>query len=382
MASIQRRTSSKGIDTWRVGYRDDGRLCWTPAIGTAEGAVEMKTLIERLGPAVALGILHTRSGRDTASSVPLLRDWFERHLELLGADATPGTVKDYRGMAARTWLPSLGPLPLDAITRETVIEWVAWQRKQPTARGKGTYSAKSIKNAHGLLSGTLASAVEHEKGIVKNVARGVGLPTDDADKEMEVFTDEEWQAFVEHMDPHYLPLTRFLLAVGCRIGEGTAVKVKDVDLKRGTVRVQRAWKKGDAGVYLGSTKTKRGKRTVVLSGPIMDDLRELVAGKQPDDFVFVGKEGGRVQAQHFRNRQWARALKASGVNKALTPHSLRHTGASWMLANNVSPIVVQHRLGHESLATTSKVYAHLLTDEQLGAAKVMESALGRKAIES
>lgn len=380
MASIQRRISKDGTETFRVGYRQAGKLRWTGAFADADGAVEMKNLIERQGPDVALATLRVRSGRDVVRSAPLLRDWFEQHLALLGADATPGTIKDYRALAARTWLPILGALPLDSITRESVIEWVAWQRKQPTARGKGTYSAKSIKNAHGLLSGTLASAVEHEKGIVKNVARGVGLPTDDADKEMEVFTDDEWDRFVQHLDPHYLPLVRFLLTVGCRIGEATAVKVKDVDLARETVRIQRAWKKGDSGVYLGSTKTRRGKRTVVLSAPVVEDLGKLVTGRDPDALVFVGKQGGRIQAQHFRNRQWSHALAAAGIMKPLTPHSLRHTGASALLANGVSAIVVQHRLGHESLATTSKVYAHLLTDAQLGAAQVMERALGRKQI--
>jgi integrase len=92
--------------------------------------------------------------------------------------------------------------------------------------------------------------------------------------------------------------------------------------------------------------------------------------------VFVGRRGGRIQPQHYRNRQWADALTKAGIARPLTPHSLRHTSASTLLARGVSPIVVQHRLGHESLATTSKVYAHLLTDEQLGAAQIMQRALG------
>jgi len=40
--------------------------------------------------------------------------------------------------------------------------------------------------------------------------------------------------------------------------------------------------------------------------------------------------------------------------------------------------VVQHRLGHESLSTTSRVYAHLLTDAQLAAVEVMDQATRRQ----
>lgn len=378
MASIVKRFRTDGSVVYRIGYRQDGRLRWTPTIGTAEGAAEMKGLVERLGPDAALAILSQRSGRDVTRSAPLLRDWLDRHLELLEADATPGTIAEYRRMAARTWLPRLGSLPLDVITRDTVREWVAWQRRQPTRSG-ATYSPKSIRNAHGLLSSVLAGAVEADL-IGKNPARGVGLPSDAAEREMEVLTEDEWTAFIAALDEHYRPLARFLLATGCRIGEATAVQVRDLDSRRATVRIRRAWKKGETGVYLGSTKSRRGVRTVALAPGLAGELAALTAGKPADTLVFTTPRGSRVQAQHFRTRQWARALERAGITKRITPHGLRHTAASWLLAAGVSPIVVQHRLGHENLATTSRVYAHLLTDAQLGAVDVMERAMGRAQI--
>lgn len=380
MAGVTRRQRSDGTWVYRVSYRQDGRLKWTPTIRTAEGAAEMKQLVETIGPEAALAILKQRSGRNT-TTMPLLRDWLERHLQLLEADATPGTIDDYRRMAARTWLPRLGALPLDGVSREAIIEWVAWQRKQPSRRGT-PYSPKSIRNAHGLLSGVLASAVEHGL-ITKNPARGVGLPSDAAEHEMEVLTEDEWVRLVDAMDPHYRPLLWFLLDVGCRIGEATAVQVRDVDLRRGTVRLRRAWKKGERDSrYLGSTKTRRGVRAVQLSRMTLEAIAPLVQGRPADALLFTGRRGARVQAQHFRNRQWARALEQAGITKDITPHGLRHTGASWLLAAGVSPIVVQHRLGHESLSTTSKVYAHLLTDAQMAAVDVMERSMGRAQIEA
>lgn len=373
MASITKRTRADGTEVYRVGYRQAGKLHWTPTIPTAEGAVEMKGLIERLGPDAALAILRQRTGRN-AQAVPLLREWFERHLSLSEADTTPGTIDGYRSLAARTWLPRLGALPLDGITREAVVEWVAWQRKQTTRRGD-PYSPKSIRNAHALLSSVLASAVNAEV-ITRNVARGVRLPSDATGHEMEVLTPDEWERLIGAMDEHYRPLTRFLLSVGCRIGEATAVQVRDLDAARSTVRIRRAWKKGERDSrYLGSTKSKRGVRTVVLPRDLSDELAELAKDRPADALLFTGPRGARVQAQHYRNRQWSRALAAAGITKHITPHGLRHTSASWLLAAGVSPIVVQHRLGHESLSTTSKVYAHLLTDAQAGAVDVMERAM-------
>ena len=371
MASIVRRYRKDGSSTYRIGYRQDGRMHFTPTMTDPAGAAEMLSLVDRLGPDAALAIQRQRTGR-TTTDVPLLRDWCARHLDLLAADATPGTIGEYRRMAARTWLPRLGPLPVDAISTDTVREWIAWQRHQVTRTG-GNYRPKSIRNAHGLLSSVLASAVEAGY-MTRNPARGVRLPSDAADHEMNIFTGDEWHRFIAAMDEHYRPLTMFLVVTGCRFGEATAVQAGDLDLERRTVRFRRAWKKGDPGVYLGALKTKRGLRTVVLSPAMVEALRPLVDQLDPGAFVFTSRQGARVPAQHYRERFWRPAMTRAGITKPLTPHSLRHTGASWLLADGVSPIVVQHRLGHESLATTSKVYAHLLTDAQVGAADVMERA--------
>lgn len=380
MAYIQRRTLSDGTETWRVGWREDGRQRWSPTIWTGEGAAEMKQLVESIGPDAALGVLKARSGRKVATGTPLLRDYLEVHLAALGGSATPGTVADYRRMAERTWLPSLGPLPLDAIASQTVDSWVAAQRRQTVKATGKPYSTKSIRNAHGLLSSVLARAASDKAvpRVTENVARGTKLPRDEMAAEMEIFTEDEWALLIEAMQPHYRPLTRFLAATGSRFGEATAIQVRDVDLKRSTVRIRRAWKKGEAGVYLGSPKSRRSIRTVVVGPAVVKDLEAACDGKGADDLVFTAPEGGRVRAEHFRERQWARAMKRAGITKHITPHGLRHTSASWQLMRGESPIVVQHRLGHESLSTTSKVYAHLLTDEQAGAAAMLDAAVSRE----
>ena len=398
MASIQTRTTKAGEPTHRVGYMHDSkdgrgrRLQWTHSVASADAAVEMKNLFEKLGPELALATIAARIGRDV-ETMPLLRDRLDKHLEDLAAHATPGTIADYRKMAARTWLDRLGDLPLDSITRDHVVEWVAWQRAQETersakrrakARAAGqsepsveTVAPKSIANAHGFLSSVLAGAVEAEI-ISRNVARGVTLPDDAETPEMEIFTEEEWQAFYSAIPLHYRPLTLFLVATGVRISEATAVQVRDLDLTRSrpTVSIRRAWKKGAANARkLGSPKSKRGRRTIVLPPELHDDLVRLAQGRDARAFLFTGPRGAVIHPNNFRERQWARAKKAAGITKDVTPHSLRHTSASWLLGAGVAPQVVQHRLGHESLATTSKVYAHLLTDAQVAAADVTAGAL-------
>src|SRR5450759_4633320 len=58
-------------------------------------------------------------------------------------------------------------------------------------------------------------------------------------------------------------------------------------------------------------------------------------------------------------------------------HDLRHTHASWMLAEGMDMFTLSRRLGHETYATTDSRYSHLMPAQQLVAANVAAAAMGR-----
>lgn len=403
MAFISRRTTKDGEEKYRVGYRKDGKQHFTPTIDTPEGAVEMKRLVESIGPDAALAILRARTKGSTSGQTRTVQQTLDAYLDSLASHATPGTVDDYRRMVARTWGPRLGPLPVTALTRDHVIEWVAWQRTQETHRSAQAraraqrhndnckpgheidvpaprmYAVKSIRNAHTVLSQMLSWEAERNQDV-SNVARGVQFPDDEVENEQEIFTRDEFMALYEAMDDHYKPFVLFLCATGCRINEAAAVQVRDLNLDPHSpaVSIRRAMKKG-AGTsrYLGSPKSRRSRRTIMLDPATAEALRPIVDGRHAEDWVFTTRQGRQINDNNFRGRQWAKALRDAGITKRLTPHSLRHTHASWLLMAGTPAQVVQHRLGHESLDTTSKTYAHLLIDAQAPAVAVMGSHLPR-----
>ena len=381
-----------GTVTWQVRFRVEGKP--NPVKETFESQADADRfcrLVENVGGTAARAT--RRTGEDSARTMPTLRSWFEQHLASVSTYTSKGTPDGYRREAERTWLPHLGHLPLDAITRDAVVKWVAWQREQETARSKaararaaaaGTtppapqyVSPKTIRNAHGTLSSVLQAAVDADPQLItRNPAKGVRLPSDQTTAEKEILTRAEWDALRDAIPAHWLPLTTFLITTGVRMGEATAVQVRDLDLDgpTPTVRIRRAWKKGENDSrYLGSTKSRRSNRTVRIGTDLAAMLRPLLSD-DPEALVFTSPQGARVQAQHYRNRVWVPSLAKAGITKHVTPHGLRHTSASWLLMAGVAPQVVQHRLGHESLSTTSRVYAHLLTDAQADAATLLDAA--------
>lgn len=76
----------------------------------------------------------------------------------------------------------------------------------------------------------------------------------------------------------------------------------------------------------------------------------------------------------FHKYTWVPTLRACAEALPQAPqiHNLRHTHASWLFQNAVALTVIQRRLGHESIKTTSDVYGHLADDADRLAADVLD----------
>lgn len=395
MATIQTRKGKTGT-SYRVGYYDeDGKFKFMPTMKNLEGAEKLAQIIEKRGYQAALRIL----GANQISKAGMtLEGWFRKYLERKAVNLEGGTIADYEREAKRTWLPRLGELPIDTITQQDVREWVQWQVKQETHRSKQRrakatlagikplpvpeyLAPKTIQNAHSNLSSVLEAAMYEEPPLIaRNPAKKVELPSVGIENEKDIFTREEWEELYQVIPDHYKPFVAFLLVTGCRIGEATAVQVGDFNFNAGTVSILRAWKKARAGRTLGAPKTKRSRRVVMIDGWAMEAFKAHAEGRSSDELMFLAPRGGKIHPHRFNERQWHPALNKTTITKHLTPHSLRHTFASWQLMAGVAPQVVQFRLGHSDLSVTSKVYSHLLLDEQKTGAQVM-SWKPTKAIE-
>jgi integrase len=75
--------------------------------------------------------------------------------------------------------------------------------------------------------------------------------------------------------------------------------------------------------------------------------------------VFRGQRGAPLRYQSFRRAVWDKAVTAAGLPAGLTPHCLRHTCASLLVAGGADPVAVQRHLGHRDVTTTMNVYAGL-----------------------
>ncbi|HEX2058597.1 MAG TPA: tyrosine recombinase [Actinomycetota bacterium] len=150
-----------------------------------------------------------------------------------------------------------------------------------------------------------------------------------------------------------------LYGAGLRISELIALDVDDVDLDEGAVIVRSG--KGGKGrlVPLGSAARRALDEYLVRTRP---ELLRRARGRADAAALFLNSRGGRLGRQGCWKvlKQHARS---AGLDRLVSPHTLRHSFATHMLDAGADIRVVQELLGHSSLATT-QVYT-LVSDRHL-----------------
>lgn len=356
MATIRTRELADETVVYQVLFRDRGKQR-SLTFDTPAGAQNAVNLIDRFGAQVAIALLDAQAtGSDGGETVTdLVRDHVVR---LRGI--TAGTRKDYTSMVERRIAPAfIGELPIDLVTKDHVTAWLDGLE----AAG---LSSKTRKNHHALLSAAFETAIDRQK-LARNPARGIDIPKTEADSGRTFLNPGEAAILVSALAPRWQPFVITLLGTGLRFGEATALQVGDVDLDAPTpvLHVRRAWKRSGKGAptETGAPKTKAGVRTVSLGAGVVEVLRPLVDGRGAKDLVFTAVEGGPIRHDHFHARVWKPALdRTPELRKRPTIHSLRHTHVSALIQSGVPLTVIQHRLGHESIQTTSDTYGHLAPD--------------------
>jgi integrase len=151
-----------------------------------------------------------------------------------------------------------------------------------------------------------------------------------------------------------------LVFAGPRISEALALRWRDVDLASGRLTI-------------AASKTDAGVRTIDLLPVLRDELashRAQARRTGGDDLVFAPGKGDPLSAGNIRRRVLSRAVELANeaqetrglppLPEGITPHGLRHTFASLLIAKGEDPAYVMTQLGHTDATFTLTVYTHAM----------------------
>jgi integrase len=220
-----------------------------------------------------------------------------------------------------------------------------------------------VRQIHLVLAGVLRYAIRDGR-LVNNPSDEIQLPRLGT-REHGYLTHGQVRALVEECGPQG-DVVLFLAYTGLRWGEMAGLRINRVDFERRRIDVARAVSE-PRGVIVWGTPKNHERRSVPFPDLLAPSLEQRCAGRNPEDPVFIGPDGGVLRAGNYRNRVFnaavARCMEKDDTFPRLTLHDLRHTAASLAVSAGANVKSVQRMLGHASAAMTLDVYADLFDDD-------------------
>jgi len=174
----------------------------------------------------------------------------------------------------------------------------------------------------------------------------VALSRDEVTKLLESPRGTDPRALRDHA------LLELMYACGLRASETVGMDLADIDLQEGVLRARGKGSK-ERLVPIGS-------QAVAAVEVYLQRGRPRLVGVQVQSALFVNSRGGRLTRQGLYKIVQAHAVRA-GLAQKMSPHTLRHTFATHLLAGGCDLRALQEMLGHSDLATT-QVYTHLSSE--------------------
>ena len=259
--------------------------------------------------------------------------WLEKGL-------SQNTLSAYRQDASsfNKWLRNTSLLE---VTKVDLLDYLAYRLKKGYSSRSTARSLSSLRALYNHLSNKY-NLKENPTAKIDSPKLGRSLP--------KVISEEEVESLIKSPDtkePIGLrdrAMLELIYACGLRVSELISLDLLNINLRQGVVRVigkgakERLVPMGDEALFWVSEYINRGRGL-------------LISRDERESALFLSKRGSSMTRQTFWYRIKEYALK-SGIDKNLSPHTLRHAFATHLLNHGADLRTVQILLGHTSLSTT------------------------------
>jgi integrase len=301
----------------------------------------------------------------------------------------PSALRGYRAALANRILPDLGGHRLSDITRadlQDVAEGMLAEGRDPS----------TIRNALMPLRAIFRRALSRGE-LAVNPTSGLELPAVRGRRDR-IASPQEAADLLAALPAEDRALWATAMYAGLRRGELMALRVPDIDLAAGVIRVEQAW---DPQAGRIEPKSHAGRRTVPLAGVLRDYLDQHLLRLPWSDGLTFGRTAGTPFTDTTVHRRARRAWKGAlpcmcgGQPGAAAPcsvgsgehafndmrpiglHEARHTFASLMIAAGVNAKALSTYMGHANISITLDRYGHLMPGSEDEAAALLDAYLQR-----
>jgi len=265
-------------------------------------------------------------------------EWLDqRQMDVSSKELTPETLRCYRSYF-RNHFMALYDLDVRTISFGELEHW-----KDTLSR---TIKIKTKRNLVACLQ--VFFRWLRKKAVIKELPLFPDVSGDDSNVRVALDYNEQVEALSRIPEQHR-DFYEFLFETGLRVGEGCALKVKDIDLSQQRALIQRHY---SGSVLLETTKAKN-KKWIPLSNRALEIAAESVLGKHPEAFLLINPETKRGYRCEFLRKLWKRC---SGLDVTLYEAS-RHTFCTQIVEGGLcNTLQAKQLMRHADIRSTEKYF--------------------------
>ena len=305
-----------------------------------------------------------------------LDTWFAYWINIKGKELKPSTIETYKSQ----YLAKVSPIIGNMLVSE--IRPIHCQNVLNEYSDKKTKYLRKIKT---IMYQVLEYAVQND-AIEKNPCNmSVNANIGEKSKQREALTIEQQRAFLDAIkDSNYNLQFRFVLQTGLRVGEMSALKWQDINLKDKTLTVKHSMSRLKGQWVLTEPKTNAGIRTIPLTEEALLILREQkeknknmkVINIENKDYIFLSRNGMIIHTPTY-DISLKKICERNNLPQ-ISIHILRHTFATRCIEAGMKPKTLQKILGHTTIQMTMDLYVHVTDDEKIKEMGKVAKALNLK----
>jgi len=303
-------------------------------------------------------------------------EWLEAWLRAL--EISPKAKERYGEVVRCYLIPALGQLQLSKLVPVQIQEAYSGLRR----KDGGALSPHTRRYIHVILKSALGRAVKQQL-LARNPAETQRMPRVERKERVTLTVDQSVRLLksISHMHIYWPVL--LALTTGMRRGEILALRWRNVDLAKGTLRVVQSLEQTKDAIRFKDCKTGKN-RAITLPEFVVEELRRfkveqaqtllsLGICQSGETLVCCRQDGEAKQPRSLTHEFEAVIGKVKEVPKVRF-HDLRHSHATQLLADGVHPKIAQERLGHSTITTTMDLYSHVTETMQSDAAGRLDLA--------
>lgn len=176
------------------------------------------------------------------------------------------------------------------------------------------------------------------------------LPSYLTEQEVDKLLDIDLKTPFDYRNKAMLEL---LYATGIRVSELIDLKLNNIDLNEDLIRVI-----GKGSKERISPISNEAEKYLDI---YISQYRNQLLKKKDSEYVFINNFGNKISRQGFF-KNLKQIAKKQGIEKEISPHTLRHSYATHLLSHGADLRIIQELLGHSDISTT-QIYTHLLNDK-------------------